>query len=55
MMSIPRGFAGRLAKSKRGAGLIFVRGLETAAALALIAFGVLLLKGYMVGERRVGV
>jgi hypothetical protein len=51
----PRGFAGRLAKSKRGAGLIFVRGLETAAALALIAFVVLLLKGYMVSERRVGV
>ncbi len=43
-----RGFAGRLAKSKPGAGLIMVRGLETAAALAIIAFGVLLLTDYIV-------
>ncbi len=50
-----RGFAGRLAKSRPGAGLIMVRGLETAAALAIIAFGVLLLTGYMVSERMVGV
>jgi nickel/cobalt transporter (NicO) family protein len=49
-----RGFAGRLAKSKPGAGLIMVRGLETAAALAIIAFGVLLLTGYIVSERMVG-
>jgi nickel/cobalt exporter len=50
-----RGFAGRLAKSKPGAGLILVRGLETAAALVIIAFGTLLLTGYIVSERMVGV
>jgi nickel/cobalt transporter (NicO) family protein len=50
-----RGFAGRVAKSRPGAGLIFVRALETAAALVIIAFGVLLLAGYIVSERIVGV
>lgn len=50
-----RSFAGRLAKGKAGKGLIIVRGLETAAALAIILFGVLLLTGYMVSERMVGV
>jgi nickel/cobalt exporter len=46
-----RGFAGRLARAKPGAGLIVVRGLETAAALAIILFGVALLTGYMMSER----
>ena len=46
-----RGFAGRLAKSKPGAGVLIVRGLETAAAAAIILFGVALLTGYMVSER----
>ena len=46
-----RGFAGRLAKSKPGAGVLIVRGLETAAAGAIILFGVALLTGYMVSER----
>jgi len=46
-----RGFAGRLAKAKPGAGLLIVRGLETAASLAIILFGVALLTGYMVSER----
>jgi nickel/cobalt transporter (NicO) family protein len=50
-----RSFAGRLAKGKAGKGLIVVRGLETAAALAIVAFGVLLLTGYIVSERMVGV
>jgi nickel/cobalt exporter len=50
-----RSFAGRLAKGKAGKGLIIVRGLETAAALAIVAFGVLLLTGYIVSERMVGV
>jgi nickel/cobalt exporter len=50
-----RSFAGRLAKGKAGTGLILVRGLETAAALAIVAFGVLLLTGYIVSERMVGV
>jgi len=35
--------------------MLIVRGLETAAALAIVAFGVLLLTGYIVSERMVGV
>ncbi len=50
-----RSFAGRLAKEKAGKGAIIIRGLETAAALAIVAFGVLLLTGYIVSERMVGV
>lgn len=46
-----RGFAGRLAKSKPGAGVLVVRGLETAAAAAISLFGVALLTGYVVSER----
>ena len=50
-----RGLAGKLAKAKPGAGMILVRALETAAALVIVAFGVLLLTGYMVSERLMGV
>lgn len=50
-----RGFAGRLAKSKPGTGLLILRGLETAAAVAIVLFGVLLLTGYMASERLIGV
>jgi nickel/cobalt transporter (NicO) family protein len=46
-----RGFAGKLAKSKPGAGLIALRGLETAAAALIVLFGAALLTGYMVSER----
>ncbi len=50
-----RGLAGRLAKAKPGAGMVLVRGFETAAAGFIIVFGVLLLMGYMVSERMIGV
>jgi nickel/cobalt exporter len=50
-----RRFAGHLAKAKPGAGMLVLRGLETAAALAIIVFGVALLTGYMVSERMMGV
>ena len=50
-----RGLAGRLAKARPGAGMVILRGLETAAALVIIAFGALLLTGYMVSERLMGV
>ena len=50
-----RGFAGRLAKGKPGAGMLFLRGVETAAAVLIIVFGVALLTGYMVSEQMVGV
>ena len=50
-----RGFAGRLTKAKPDAGMILIRGLETAAALVIIIFGAALLTGYMVSERLMGV
>jgi len=50
-----RGFAGRLVKGKPGGGMILLRGVETAAAVLIIVFGVALLSGYMVSERMVGV
>jgi nickel/cobalt exporter len=50
-----RGLAGRLAKAKPGAGMLLLRGLETAAAAVIVAFGALLLTGYMVSERLMGV
>ena len=46
-----RGLAGRIAKAKPGAGMILIRGLETAAALAIVIFGAALLTGYMMSER----
>jgi nickel/cobalt exporter len=46
-----RGFAGRWAKAKPGAGLIVLRGLETAAAGLIIVFGIALLTGYMMSEQ----
>ncbi|MGB8897296.1 MAG: nickel/cobalt transporter [Pseudolabrys sp.] len=50
-----RGLAGRLAKAKPGAGMLLLRGLETAAALVIVMFGAALLTGYMVSERLMGV
>ena len=35
--------------------MIFIRGMETAAALVIVVFGVALLTGYMVSERLMGV
>ncbi|HEY0222985.1 MAG TPA: hypothetical protein VGC38_00555, partial [Pseudolabrys sp.] len=34
-----RGLAGRLAKAKPGAGMLMLRGLETGAAVVIVAFG----------------
>jgi nickel/cobalt exporter len=50
-----RGLAGRFAKAKPGAGMIFIRGLETAAALVIVVFGAALFTGYIVSERLMGV
>jgi nickel/cobalt exporter len=50
-----RGLAGKLAKAKPGAGMLLLRGAETAAAGFIVAFGALLLMGYMVSERMIGV
>jgi nickel/cobalt transporter (NicO) family protein len=50
-----RGLAGRLAKAKPGAGVIILRGVETAAALVIVVFGAALLTGYLASERLMGV
>jgi nickel/cobalt exporter len=50
-----RGIAGRWAKAKPGTGMLVLRGLETGAALVIVAFGALLLTGYIVSERLMGV
>lgn len=50
-----RGLAGKLAKAKPGSGMLLLRGFETAAAGFIIVFGVLLLMGYLVSERMIGV
>jgi nickel/cobalt exporter len=46
-----RGFAGRIAKAESGRGALVLRGIEVLASLVVIAFGVLLLAGYMASER----
>lgn len=50
-----RGLAGRLARAKPGAGVIILRGVETAAALVIVLFGAALLTGYLASERLMGV
>jgi len=50
-----RNFAGRVAKSEARSGVLIVCGLEAAAALVIVLFGVLLLTGYMASERMIGV
>jgi len=50
-----RELAGKLAKTKPGAGTIILRGLETAAALVIVLFGAALLTGYLASERLMGV
>jgi nickel/cobalt exporter len=46
-----RGLAGRIAKAESGRGALILRGIEVLASLAVIAFGALLLAGYMASER----
>ena len=46
-----RGLAGRLVNSGGGKGALLLRGVEVLASLAVIAFGTLLLAGYMASER----
>ncbi|MBX9774051.1 MAG: nickel/cobalt transporter [Xanthobacteraceae bacterium] len=44
-------WAERFASTRGGYGMLFMRGIEVAAALAITAFGALLLMGYMASER----
>ncbi len=46
-----RSLAGRWAKAKPGKGMLLLRGLEAGAAVVIVAFGALLLTGYIVSER----
>jgi len=48
---VARNFASRMAGTKPGYGMLAMRGIEIAAAFVIIAFGSLLLAGYMVSER----
>jgi nickel/cobalt exporter len=50
-----RAWAGRFAATRAGYGVLAMRAIEVAAALVIIAFGGLLLTGYMVSERMIGV
>jgi len=44
-------WAERFASTRGGLGMVFMRGIEVAAALLITAFGALLLMGYMASER----
>jgi len=46
-----KGMALRLARQRAGYGTLLMRGLECAAAAAVLGFGALLLAGYMASER----
>jgi nickel/cobalt exporter len=50
-----RAWAQRLADTRSGYGMLAMRGIEVGAAVVIIAFGALLLTGYMVSERMVGI
>jgi nickel/cobalt exporter len=48
-------WAQRWASARPGGGMVLMRSVEVAAAAVILAFGVLLLSGYMVNERIIGV
>jgi nickel/cobalt exporter len=50
-----RAGAKRIAETRSGYGILAMRGLEAGAAVVIIAFGSLLLTGYIVTERMVGI
>ena len=49
-----KAWAGRFASTRSGYGMLVMRGIEVAAALLIVAFGALLLTGYMASERMIG-
>jgi nickel/cobalt transporter (NicO) family protein len=49
-----KAWAGHFASTRTGYGTLVVRGIEVAASLLIVAFGALLLTGYMVSERMIG-
>jgi nickel/cobalt transporter (NicO) family protein len=50
-----KGFAKRLAERRSGYAMLAMRGIEAGAAVVIIAFGALLLTGYVATERMVGI
>ena len=50
-----KAWAKRFADTRSGYGMLAMRAIEVGAALVIIAFGTLLLTGYMVTERMVGI
>ncbi|WGD50061.1 nickel/cobalt transporter [Bradyrhizobium sp. CB1650] len=46
-----RGFARRIAETRAGNGMLAMRAIEVAAAALIVAFGILLLAGYMASEQ----
>ena len=50
-----KSWAKRFADTRSGYGMLAMRGIEVGAALVIIGFGALLLTGYMVSERMVGI
>ncbi len=49
-----RGVAKKLADTRPGGGMLFLRGIEVAAAVMVILFGAGLLTGYIISERIMG-
>jgi nickel/cobalt exporter len=49
-----KAWAGRFAGARSGYGMLAMRGIEVGAAAVILAFGALLLTGYVVSERMVG-
>ena len=50
-----RSWAHHIAETRSGYGMLAMRWIEVGAAVVIIAFGTLLLTGYMVTERMVGI
>jgi nickel/cobalt transporter (NicO) family protein len=50
-----KAWARRFASTRSGYGMLVMRGIEVGAAVVIIAFGALLLTGYIVSERMVGI
>jgi nickel/cobalt exporter len=51
---VAKGWARRFADARSGYGMLAMRGIEVGAAVVIVAFGSLLLTGYVVTERMVG-
>jgi nickel/cobalt transporter (NicO) family protein len=46
-----RGLASRVARSRAGSGMLAMRAIEAGAATLIVAFGIMLLAGYMASEQ----